>query len=124
MSYITLDDFKANLISGFDILGYIVEADEEIIDVCQKLGVRDLSLIKLPICYKLRRYGVAFVLMRLAQDKIGTNQADLSLEKYQMLFDMYKAELKDLYSQITYEMITGTVSSIIGRTQSFGFYRG
>lgn len=124
MSYITLDDFKANLISGFDISGYIVEADEEIIDVCQKLGVRDLSLIKLPICYKLRRYGVAFVLMRLAQDKIGTNQADLSLEKYQMLFDMYKAELKDLYSQITYEMITGTVSSIIGRTQSFGFYRG
>lgn len=124
MSYITAEDIKSNLIAGFDISDYLEEADLEINDVAEKLGIRDISSISTPVHYKIRRYGVVFVLMRLSQDKIGTNQPDTAVEKYQMLYDMYMSELKDLYPQLTYEMFTGTVQSITGRTASYGFYRG
>lgn len=124
MSYITAEDIKSNLIAGFDISDYIEEADQEINDVGQKLGIRDVSYISIPVHYKIRRYGIVFILMRLAQDKIGTNQPDITMEKYQMLYEMYQKELKILYSQLTYEMFTGNVDSMIGRTASYGFYRG
>jgi hypothetical protein len=126
MSYISADDIKSNLIKGFDILEYIRESDDEINDVAQKLGISDSSDIAQPVHYKIRRYGIVFILMRLAQDKLGTNSPDITMEKYQALYEMYRNELKDLYKQLTYEIFTGDVDSIISRTCSStcGFYRG
>ena len=65
-----------------------------------------------------------FVLMRLAQDKIGTVTQDVAMEKYRDLYDLYKAELRDLKPQITYEMMTGSVNSMLGRTAVYNLYRG
>lgn len=123
MSYITTEDIKANLIAGFDISGYIEEAGQEIEDVAQRLGV-DVDDISLPLHYKIKRYGIAYLLKRLAQDKIGTNQPDVTLEKYKDMYELYSTEVKELFPQLTYQMFTGTVKSIIGRTSSNGFYRG
>ena len=123
MSYIEASDIKSNLSSGFDLTEYLTEADNEINDLAEKLGVRDTDEISTPIHYKLKRYAVVFVLMRLAQDKIGTNQPDTAIEKYKDLYMMYKDELKDLYPQITYEMVTGDVETITGRTAVFNLYR-
>jgi hypothetical protein len=61
--------------------------------------------------------------MRLAQDKIGSNSPDVALEKYRDLYEMYRRELKELVPQITYEMFTNDIDSIIGRTQVFNLYR-
>jgi hypothetical protein len=124
VSYLTAADIKSNLVNGFDINSYLDEADSEINDLAERVGVRDSSSISTPIHYKLKRYGVVFVLMRLAQDKIGTNSPDVALEKYRDLYEMYKTELRDLTPQITYEMITGTVNSMIARTSVFNLYRG
>ncbi len=123
MSYITTEDIKANLIAGFDISGYIEEAGQEIEDVAQRLGV-SVNDISLPLHYKIKRYGIAYLLKRLAQDKIGTNQPDVTLEKYKDMYELYSAEVKELFPQLTYQMFTGTVQNIIGRTSSNGFYRG
>lgn len=123
MSYITAEDIKANLIAGFDISGYIEEAGQEIEDVAQRLGV-SVSSISLPLHYKIKRYGIAYLLKRLAQDKIGTNQPDITLEKYKDMYELYSNEVKELFPQITYQMFTGNVQNIIGRTSSNGFYRG
>ena len=124
MSYIKADDIRSNLVAGFDIVDYLEEANNEVIDVAEKLGIRDTDLISTPVHYKIKRYGVVFVLMRLAQDKIGTNQSDVALEKYRDLYAMYKVELKELLPQLTYQMYTGTVQTITGRTSQSGFYRG
>lgn len=124
MSYITAEDIKSNLISGFDISDYLEEADYEINDVAEKLGIRNPALIHIPLHYKIKRYGIVFVLKRLSQDKLGTNSTDVSLEKYQRSFEIYSEELKQLYPQLTYEMFTGTVQTQTGRTSSNGFYRG
>lgn len=123
MSYITTEDIKANLIAGFDISGYIEEAGQEIEDVAQRLGV-SVNDISLPLHYKIKRYGIAYLLKRLAQDKIGTNQPDVTLEKYKDMYELYSTEVKELFPQLTYQMFTGTVKNIIGRTSSNGFYRG
>lgn len=123
--YLDPTDIKSNLVNGFDITDYLVEAENEVNDVAQRLGVRDITSIVQPLHYKIKRYAIVFVLMRLAQDKIGTNQPDIQLEKYRDLYAMYKEELKELYPQITYEMLTGKVDSIIARTATMGgFYRG
>lgn len=123
--YLDPTDIKSNLVNGFDITDYLVEAENEVNDVAQRLGVRDITSIVQPLHYKIKRYAIVFVLMRLAQDKIGTNQQDIQLEKYRDLYAMYKEELKELYPQITYEMLTGNVDSIIARTATMGgFYRG
>lgn len=123
MSYITAEDIKANLTQGFDISGYIEEAGQEIEDVAQRLGV-SVTSISLPLHYKIKRYGIAYLLKRLAQDKIGTNQPDITLEKYKDMYELYSNEVKELFPQLTYQMFTGNVQNIIGRTSSNGFYRG
>ncbi len=123
MSYITAADIKSNLVNGFDITEYLNEVDQEINDVAQRLGV-DQDDIATPLHYKIKRYGIVFIQMRLAQDKIGTNQPDTAIEKYKDLYALYKSEQKDLYPQLTYEMFTGTVNDrIIARTANYGLYR-
>lgn len=123
MAYITAADIKSNLVAGFNLTDYLSEADSEVVDIAEKLGVRDSTEIKTPLHYKIKRYAVVYCLMRLAQDKIGTNQPDTAIEKYKDLYSLYRAELKDLYPQLTYEMVTGNVSSITGRTAVFNLYR-
>ena len=124
MSYLVASDFRSNLIQGFDITPYLLEADAEVNDLAERLGIRDTADIHTPLHYKIKRYAIVFVLMRLAQDKIGTNSPDVALEKYRDQYEMYKAELRDIFPQITYQMYTGTVESIIGRTATYNLYRG
>ncbi len=92
------------------------------------MSLRDFGVlvndISLPLHYKIKRYGIAYLLKRLAQDKIGTNQPDVTLEKYKDMYELYSTEVKELFPQLTYQMFTGTVQNIIGRTSSNGFYRG
>jgi hypothetical protein len=121
--YITADDIKSNLAKGFTLTEYLEEADLEIIDVAEKLGVRGIEEIMNPVHYKVKRLAVVFINMRLAQDKYGTNSPDTSNEKYRDLYEMYKIELKEIRNEITYEMITGNVNSMAGRVGVFELYR-
>lgn len=122
MSYITAEDIKSNFANGFDITEYLNETEQEINDVAQRLGV-DQEDISTPLHYKIKRYAIAYTLMRIAQDKIGTNQPDTAIEKYKDLYALYKSEQSDLFPQLTYEMFTGNVNNIISRTASYSFYR-
>ena len=122
--YLEPSDVKSNLSQGFDLNPYLDEADLEVEDLANRLGVRSISSIVTPLQYKIKRYAVVFVLMRLAQDKIGTNSPDIALEKYRTQFDMYKTELRELFPQITSQMFTGDVDSIISRTSVYNLYRG
>jgi hypothetical protein len=127
MSYINADDVSANIAVNFELEPYIEEADGEIDDLAEKLGVRDSTSIKTdPLHYKIKRYAIVYVLMRLCQDKAGTNNVDLpEVEKYLVLYKMYQKELEQLRSQISVEMMTGEVSAIRDRAINTGeIYRG
>lgn len=121
--YLEVSDFSSNLIQGMDVTQYFEEADLEVIDLAERLGVRDITDIINPLHYKVKRYAVVFVLMRLAQDNYGTNNPETTNEKYRDLYDIYKTELGELRPQITYEMITGNVDSILDRVCVFNLYR-
>lgn len=127
MSYITADDVTANVAIGFDLEPYIAEADGEIDDLAEKLGVRDTTDIETnPLHYKVKRYAVAYVLMRLCQDKAGTNNVDLpEVEKYLALYNVYRKEVEAVRSQIGAEMLVGDVDELRDRAKNTGtLFRG
>jgi len=115
-NYINANDIKANISIGFDLEEYLEEADGEIEDLAQKLGVSTTDIETNPIHYKVKRYGVVYVLMRLCQDKIGTNNPDVpEIEKYMVLYGVYMKEYERLKSEISVEMLTGNVNEIRDR---------
>lgn len=123
MSYITESDIKADFTTGIDLSDYISRADSEIIDLAERKGVRNTDDISTPIHYKIKEYIVSWVLMQIALDSYGTNAVDTTYEKYRDLYDIYKTRVNELYPQITYEMITGNVDSLVSRACVFNLYR-
>lgn len=122
MSYLQSEDITANVATGFDLEPYLIEADGEINDQAEKLGVRTTSDIETnPLHYKIKRYGVAYVLLRVTQDKIGTNNPEISdQDKYLSLYEVYRRELESLRPQLSYEMFTGQIDEIRDRANSTG----
>ena len=123
MSYIKSSDIKAKIAEGCQLQDYILEADEAINDLAQTLGVRDTSYIESnPLHYKVKRYGVVFILMRLCQDRIGTNDPTYDTpDKYQTSYDIYKREFVGLQDEINIEIMTGNVNSLADRSVGTGF---
>jgi len=122
-SYLTADDVTANVAVGFDLEPYINEADGEIQDIAERLGIRspDDSIQTNPLHYKIKRYGIAYILMRLCQDKAGSNNSEVSdNEKYLNLYTMYRREVESLRPQLSYEMFIGNISAIRDRSTVSG----
>lgn len=126
MSYISRTDITDNIANDFDLTPYIEESDNEINDLAERNGAAVDDIETDPLHFKVKRYAVCFVLMRLCQDKMGTNNVDIpSLEKYAIKYDIYLKELKALREQINYEVITGTVVELRDRAIVSGtLFRG
>jgi hypothetical protein len=126
MSYIIRTDITDNIASDFDLTPYIDEAENEINDLAQRNGVATADIETDPLHYKVKRYAVCFALMRLCQDKMGTNNIDIpSLEKYSIKYDIYLKELKHLREEITYEVLTGNILELRDRAVVSGtLFRG
>lgn len=126
MSYITRELIKDKIIENFDIADYIEETENEINDLAETLGVSVDDIEDDPLHYKIIRYGVAFCLKRLCQDKTGANNVDLpDIEKYYIKYKMYDKDVKELKPQITREMFEGYVDEIKDRARVSGtLYRG
>ena len=116
MSYISVSDIKSNIAQGFALQDYILECDEEINDLAESLGIASTDIDVAPLHYKIKRYGVAFILMRLCQDKMGSNDVNLDMEKYLIQYNVYKKELAALKGEISQEMFTGRVNSMNDRS--------
>jgi len=118
--YFTADDIKDNVLGEFvtaDDNEYLLEGDLEVIDQAERLGIRNTDQIEAPLHYKFKRYGIAFICRRIAQDKMGTNNVELAeIEKYSVKYEVYSREEDRLRQQLSYEMITGNITQIRDRT--------
>ena len=124
MSYIVRSDIKDTILGNFNIQDYLEEVDAEVNDLADKLGV-DSTLIVSPIHYKIKRYAICYALMRLCQDKLGSNSVEVAdQERYVVKYDIYKKELQELRGDITYEMFTGEILERKDRVHSVRLYRG
>jgi hypothetical protein len=88
------------------------EANEECVDIAERLGVRDVSLIKTPLHFKILRYLQEYIITRVCEDKAGVNNPDsISFDKYFALGEYHRRRASQLRSEITREMVIGNVSS-------------
>ena len=127
MSYIETTDITDTIVVGFDIDDYITESDAAVNDLAERKGVRDSDDIETDsLHFKIKRYAIVYVIMRVCRDKMGTNNTDLpvEIEKYAVKYEIYRKELASIDKQITYEMITGEVNEIRDRTTSSRAIRG
>lgn len=131
MPYIQDSDVTDKVVNVFDLTDCIVESDLAVNDIAARRGVLDADDISVDgsgyvTSYKLKRYAIVFVCMRVCQDKMGLNNNDLpvEIEKYAVKYKMYKEELDGIDGQITAEMITGTVDEIADRATSHRLFRG
>jgi len=117
MSYIRATDIKSSLAKGFDLTDYLSETDAEIEDLAQSLGVYNTEDIAIPLHNKVLRFGIVFLLMRLCQDKMSTNDVSIdALEKYTLQYGMYKKELSGLRAEISKEMVLNEVGRMVDRS--------
>lgn len=120
--YISLDDIKANIANGFELQEYLDETDEIVEDLAEELGVRDPDNISTPLTWTIKRYAINTILMRLCQDKMGTNNVEIGdTEKYLALFGIYNKEADKYKKRISVEMITGNVNEIRDRAYNTGW---
>jgi len=128
-TYISVSDVTDSISEGIDLEPYLMEADDAIEDLAERLGVREATDIETaPIHYKVKRYGIAYALMRMCQDRIAKAQSDTIPEqnKYSIMYGLYRRELKELDGSISAEMMTGDVQQIRDRANNMTavLYRG
>ena len=126
MSYISTSDITDKIADGFEVQQYILESDDAVEDLAEKLGVRSTSDIETsPVHHKVRRYAIAYCLMRLCQDKVGAASTDVpEANKYLIGYEMYKKEVSSLTKEINYQMFTGEVNAVRDRVSSVDLSRG
>ena len=127
-TYLEISDIKDSIIDDIDASPYMAEADEAIEDLAERHDVQVADIETDPLHYKIRRYGIAYTLMRLCQDRISKAATVQPPEtnKYTILYGLYKRELKDLDNEISYEMLTGNVNTMRDRANmaSVTIFRG
>lgn len=85
---------------------YLLEADQEIIDLAERRGVDD-AVITSTLHFKLKRYGIYYVCMRVCEDNAGLNNTESPIDdKYFLKLDHYKKKLDNLIPQISSSMFT------------------
>ena len=100
---------------------YIDNANLEIEDLAERLGVMDITLIQTPIHYIIKRYAINYAHRIYAEDLIGCNDMEISgVDIYKDLFERSQYLINQLLPDITYEMITGNVLTRDDRSVSFG----
>jgi hypothetical protein len=117
MSYIAAGDVTDKVLNQFDLSSYITESDSELDDLAEELGVRDATDIEdSPLHYKAKRFLIAFVCMRVAQDNMGVNNVEVpEVEKYVIKYNVYRKEYSKLKGEITAPMLTGDVDEMRDR---------
>lgn len=122
--YITKDDitninFNKTSESVRDL--YVSYANKEIEDLAERLGVMDVTEIVTPIHYKIKKWAINMALSLYSQDLIGANSIDIGyVDLYKDMFERSQYLINQQQPDITYEMLTGTVTSRSDRTTSFG----
>jgi len=127
MSYITVADITDRIAEGIDLTSYIAESDEAVDDMAEELGATASEIETAPLHYKVRRYAILYVLMRMCQDALGVcNLDNPANNKYLIGYNMYKEQLGQCRKQVSYEMVVGTVSKTRDRanTQTAVIFRG
>lgn len=128
MPNISAGDISDKVLAQHTLTAYLTEADNELYDLAEQLGVIDSASIEIaPLHFKVKRYLIAYVCMRVCEDNQGLNNNDIpEMDKYAVKYKQYKGTCDRLRPQISREMILGTVDEQRDRAgvSSGVLYRG
>jgi hypothetical protein len=113
-NYIVLTDITHVHIKQFpdeEIQPYVDEANDQLEDLALQLGV-DPTEIATPVPIVIKRYLSNYVVMRVAQDSMGSNGVEISAEDmYVVMAEGFKTICESLRKQITPELLMGVSDS-------------
>lgn len=127
--YIARADITDNVIKIFidkdedSLDAYFAETDSYLEDVAEQLGVPTADIAVddegLVSPFIVKRFCIAYLCMRVCQDKASTNNVEVSpeLDKYYVKYDLYKKEVIDLRKQLTPEVLVANVNSVGDRAE-------
>jgi len=126
MSYIAIEDVTNALFSRIesdDIKQvYIDKANAEAESFSKSKGIMDPANIATdPVNSTFKEYLINYALYQFAGDYIGVNQVEVSDgDIYRQLFERSLFLINRYKPELTYEMITGTITQASDMTVSFG----
>lgn len=130
MSYIAFANITDTVVSSLGspvLAAYITESDSAVNDLAETLGVDSDDIADGDdLHFKVKRYAISYVCMRVCQDKMGVNNNEMAdLDKYKIKYDLYKKEVDNLSEAISAEMLTGDVDEPRDRVVQTGYiFRG
>jgi len=117
--YISSSDITDKVLDGLATEAYVAEGNDAIEDLAEVKGIRSTSDIgdgAGAVHNRVKRYGVAYCCMRIAQDHMAVNNVDVpELEKYVIKYNIYRKEVAQLKTEISREMILDDVDEMRDR---------
>ena len=104
-NYITSADIKGNVFQDFNLSAVVDEANNhlESLAISVNCGVDEIAY---PVNPLVKEYLVSFACRQCALQKIGTNNVELSQDKYIVLHSTYNKEVERLRQYLNYETLT------------------
>jgi len=124
--YISDSDITDVVVNQFTLTDYITESTYQLNDIAEKRGVDSDDIDMDDPHWKLKRYAVAYVCMRVCQDKMGVNNSELpaELEKYAVKYKLYKELCDEIEPNLTSSMFANNVDDIQDRVMTGRMFRG
>jgi hypothetical protein len=110
MSYLSPSDITDAVVKQHTLTAYLTEADAELLDMAESLGVMSSTSIVAPLHNTVKQFLTAYVCMRVCEDNVGVNNLPIPAEdKYEVKRSIYEKKYQALRSRISSPMLTGTV---------------
>ena len=104
-NYITSADIKGNVFQDFNLSAVVDEANNHLESLAISVNC-DVDEIAYPVNPLVKEYLVSFACRQCALQKIGTNNVELSQDKYIVLHSTYNKEVERLRQYLNYETLT------------------
>ena len=109
-NYITSADLTANVAQGMNSSVYVSAANNDVDYIALSFGLEP-SDISVPVHYLIREYAIASAYRSMYKDKIGTNNIDLTVDKYYSLYQIQDKEIERIRPYLSPTLFTGDAST-------------
>ena len=125
-NFISSSDVTDQVVTQFTLTDYITESTYQLNDIAEKRGVDSDDIDTDSPHWKIKRYAVCYVCMRVCQDMMGVNNVELpaELEKYAVKYKVYKTECEEIEPTLTSAMFIDDVDEIEDRVITGRMFRG
>jgi hypothetical protein len=121
--YISASDIKGTVFQDFSLSGVVADTNDHLEALALSLDCYTED-IAFPVNPLVKEYLVNYASRQCALLKIGTNNVELTQDKYIVIHSVYNKEVERLRQYITYDVITDQVDEASETSRTSVLYRG